>query len=393
MSVRKPVRIVLLGGNGQVAAEVALRLAHEPGIDVRPVARTRGGSAFLRLNGIEVWHGDVSRPDEARAMLEGADVVANFALASGSPHEASVRNRTIIEQSVCASPPGATIVFLSTLAVHGEYDLKGHRRRSYYGQMKLANERQVRRLARRAKRRAYILRLGHVIGAYQGMTEVIRSEILDPPVQLPFPERLSNVTATVTIADALVAIAENRVADAGTYDLVNLPNWTWREVYAYEAQQIGWPLVSSRPSSRCEQSRSLLSMLISHVARSAGPTRIRELTLEALGWLPASVAASAKATYATVRARREIAELVSMRSVTNSALLWPAIKVKRLPGLQETRKLLDASSTSIAWSSFNNGMTSGDGGSDRKFGPSARSCQAGAGTITSSDRSLQSDLP
>ncbi len=326
-------------------------------------------------------------------MLEGADVVANFALASGSPREARIRNRMIIEQSIRASPPGATIVFVSTLAVHGEYDLTGRRRRSYYGQMKLANERHVRRLAGRAKRRAYILRVGHVIGAYQGMTEVIRGEILDPPVYLPFPERLSNVTATVTIADALVAIAENRVAGAGTYDLVNLPNWTWREVYAYEAQRVGRPLAISRSSSRYEQSRSLLSMLFSQVARSAGPTRIRELTLGALAWLPASVAASAKATYAMVRARREIAELVSTRSVTNSALLWPAIKVKHLPGLQETRRLLDVGSTSAARLSINNYRTRRDEGSDQKFGPGARCCEVGTGTITSSDRSRQSDLP
>jgi nucleoside-diphosphate-sugar epimerase len=345
----------LLGGNGQVAAEIALYLARQPGIHVRPVVRTRGGSAFLRLNGVTVWHGDVSHPDDAQAMLEGADVVANFALASGTPRESLARNRVIIERSISAAPPGATIVFCSTLAVHGEYDLEGRRRRSFYGDMKRANERQVRTLARRAKRPAYILRLGHVIGAHQNLARVIHSEIADPPVRLPFPDRPSNVVATATIADALIAIAENRAGTPGTYDLVNVPNWTWQEVYAHEARQIGKPLELSPTPGCMHQEWGPLSLII---AGMVGGTQIRELALKALSWLPASAAASAKANYAVARARREIAELAATRSVTNNALFWPGLRVKHLPGLRETGYLLDTQPRDLASALFDDFMTS-----------------------------------
>ena len=118
------MRIVLLGGNGQVAAEVALRLS-SANLDVVSAVRTFAGSVFLRLNGAKVVHGDVAKPDEATKILEGAGVIANFALALGTPREALERNRRIIEQSfACFAACFNSSSFFSTLSVHGQYDLQ-----------------------------------------------------------------------------------------------------------------------------------------------------------------------------------------------------------------------------------------------------------------------------
>ena len=104
------MRIVILGGNGQVAAEVALMLANIRGIDVRPVARSKGGSAFLRFHGVSVIHGSITDLRQARLIQEGADVIANFALASGTPAAAFALNEKIIRQScdecTCSSALG-----------------------------------------------------------------------------------------------------------------------------------------------------------------------------------------------------------------------------------------------------------------------------------------------
>jgi uncharacterized protein YbjT (DUF2867 family) len=70
--------VAVVGGNGQVAAEVVLRLAGRPGLNLRVIARSAGGSAFLRLRGIPVIHGDVSDPQQASRLLDDADVVAHF---------------------------------------------------------------------------------------------------------------------------------------------------------------------------------------------------------------------------------------------------------------------------------------------------------------------------
>ena len=231
------MRIVLVGGNGQVGAEVALLLSRQSGVDVQTISRSREGSAFLRLNGIQVTHGDISKPEDARRILDGGDVIANFALALGSPASAVARNRTIIQNCFDYSPQPSTVVFFSTLAVHGEYSPDGRRQSTFYGQLKRQNEAQVRRLSRQKKRKAYVLRLGHVMGDYQRLNELIRDEISNPPVFLPYPDRLSNVTATVTIADALLAIASKRAGPPGIYDLLNQPQWNWREVYECEAKR------------------------------------------------------------------------------------------------------------------------------------------------------------
>jgi hypothetical protein len=44
------------------------------------------------------------------------------------------------------------------------------------------------------------------------------------------------------IAEALLAISQGRAGPPGRYDLVNEPQWTWRDVYCHEAAALGVPL-------------------------------------------------------------------------------------------------------------------------------------------------------
>ncbi len=236
---RSMVRIVVVGANGQVASEVVLLLRRLGGIQVLPVVRTHGGSAFLRYCGVPVAHGAITDPATAPRLLAGADVVANFALASGTPSETLSQNDRIIHATFDYAPRDATIVFFSTLAVDGSFTEDGQRQRNAYGDIKLRNERLVEKLAASSARRAFILRLGHVAGSLQGITDVVRRDIASPPAVLPDPDRHSNLTYTAAIADALDAIATGRASAPGKYDLVNVPQWTWREIYQWEADAMG----------------------------------------------------------------------------------------------------------------------------------------------------------
>ena len=335
------MRIVLLGGNGQVAAEVALRLSSAD-LDVVAAVRTSAGSVFLRLNGAKVLHGDVARPQEATRLLEGAGVVANFALALGTPREALERNRRIIEQSFAASPSDSTIVFFSTISVHGQYDLRGRRVSTFYGHLKRVNEKQVLAIARRTKRKAYVLRLGFVGGEYQNITQIVRQEIENSSVHLPYPDRSANLTLTADIAGALVDVASGKAGPPGVYDLVTLPNWTWREVYAHEAAHIGKPLVlCGVRQSRDQSGPGFTSKLRNALANRAKSNAVRQIALTSLGYLPERVSDLIKAKYQIASAKQAALELNNLPPLDNEALVWPSLKTRPLPGQRQTSDLLE----------------------------------------------------
>lgn len=331
------MRIAIIGAGGQVAAEVTLMLTSVAKVEILPLVRTRSSSAFLRYHGVPVAHADITDRALAPHCLAGANVVANFALAGGTPSQARRQNEEIIRTTFEHSDRSATIVFFSTLSVHGGFDAEGRRRRTTYGDLKLGNERLVSTLARQRGQPAYILRLGHVAGSYQGLTQVCRDEILSPPVVAPDPERLSNVTHTVTITDALLAIGRGRAGPPGLYDLVNVPQWTWRQVYEKEAADLGVTLVmidgirDSRPAFGRRLKRGLFTAI--------GGVRTKDVLLRMLGRLPDSFGERLRAEYYVNRARSEIAVLNRPPKPLNPGTLWPGLETRSLAGLARTEDL------------------------------------------------------
>lgn len=330
------MRVVLIGGNGQVASEVALILSGIPSIEVRPVARSLGGSAFLRYQGIRVCHGHITEAEDARRIQRGADVVANFALAHGSPAESMAANEAIIRQSFDSSPSNAIIVFFSTLAVR---ELLGSKR-TLYTKLKLRNEQQVLHLAKKNGRQAYVLRLGHVAGEYQNISLLCRDQLSKPPVAIPDPGRLSNVVHTVTVADAIVAIGERRAGPPGLYDLVNVPQWTWRQVYSREADILGIPVIFEIRGEGSAPTLGVVSQFRNIAFAMIRNFHLKERLTAIAGSLPVPFNDRLRAEYLLDRARREIAALEEVPPVGNHATEWPALETRVLAGLTSTETLL-----------------------------------------------------
>jgi hypothetical protein len=191
------------------------------------------------------------------------------------------------------------------------------------------------------------LRLGHVAGAYQGITAICRAEITSPPIVLPDPERLSNVTHTFTIADALIAIGAGRANETGRYDLVNVPQWTWRQIYEKEATElelVPWfHETAAQATPRLQMLQNLKELAVGAV-HSLG---LRNSLMRLLAILPSSSNEVLRAEYRVDRARSEIAALRQMRSIRNPAVLWPAINVCTLGGLTRTVDLFAANAFPI----------------------------------------------
>ncbi len=330
------MKVVVLGANGQVGVETCLRLASLPGIDLVPISRTRNGSAYLRSRGVAVWHGDPTNESQARAMFKDADIVANLALASGVGKVGRIANEAIIAAAVRFSPEKAKIIFFSTLAVVGQWDADGRKSQSAYGDLKKSNERFFVRLAHQQRRPSWVLRLGHVCGSLQGISHLMQDEIRQGPIAIPDPDRASNTTYIAAICEAIIAIAQGR-SNPGRYDLVNSPSWSWRQVYDYEAAQIGAAVTFDTVTPPVARRRSAKSVLFAMVNRLG----IRSALDRALPLFPTTLAEQIRADFMVSRTAGEIAALTPSRSILNSAALWPALDIVPLDGVRDTATVFD----------------------------------------------------
>jgi nucleoside-diphosphate-sugar epimerase len=336
-------KLAILGANGQVGAELCLLFARMPGIELIPVCRTRSGSAFLRWQGIACRHGRVADPAEAPALIGDCDVIVNCILSTGSPRDMRRAEDQVSRAIARLSRADAVIVHLSTQSVYGDAAPGRWRWRNPYGRAKLATERTLRRACATAGRQCFILRLGHVCGPLQNISSDIRERILRGEVILPRTEGASNTVYTVTIRDA-VLMAISAKFRPGIYDLMNVPQWSWRKVYACEAAAVGVELqanyvdVHPRPSPV----RRLVALSGLPIHALAAAPWWRDLMASAIAYMPLRLSRHAHAWWQRSRARREIAAL-SRPPQLPEGLDWRTNGSVFPPGMPTTEDSLAAS--------------------------------------------------
>jgi nucleoside-diphosphate-sugar epimerase len=339
------LKLAVVGANGQVGAELCLLLAARKDIELIAVCRNRSGSAFLRWQGIACRHGRVADPADAARLLGDCDVVVNSSLAGGSPAQIRRSEDLIVENIVRHSKNPATVIHFSTQSVYGDpRPNRWIRWRNPYGRAKLATERRLRRAARKAGKATFILRLGHVCGALQEISHGIRDGIAADTVVLPVKDCSSNAVYTAAIVGAVDQIIR-RAAKPGTYDLMNSPLWTWREIYEYEATTSRLPFAARIVES---QPASVKSALLRHAVRIAGSLAsaqpIRDLFAKLFAYVPDSMNARAMAWWYARRAQMEIASLNTTRAPPEH-LSWVVNGSNFFPAEISTRELLRSTTT------------------------------------------------
>jgi dTDP-4-dehydrorhamnose reductase len=333
-------KVAVIGANGQVGAELCLMLVTRKDLELVPICRNRSGSAFLRWHGIACRHGRVADPEDASRLLGDCDIVINSSLATGAPAQIRRTEAKIIEGIFRHSKDSATIIHFSTQSVYGDpRPNRWMRWRNPYGRAKLATERQVRMQSRASKKAAFILRLGHVCGTLQEISNTIRADIRTRLVYLPAKDSTSNTVYTAAIIGAVDQIVAHRVRP-DTYDLMNTPRWTWREVYEYEAAGCAVQLMPHVIESNSE---SLISAIKAPARRIAGHLAaaqpIRELFAKLFAYAPESANARAMAWWYAKRARTEVAALNPPKRVPDH-LSWVENGTNFFPAENTTIELL-----------------------------------------------------
>jgi nucleoside-diphosphate-sugar epimerase len=333
------MRIAVLGANGQVGAELCLLLARQKKVEVVPVCRNKMGSAFLRFNGLACRHGDVADPEQASRLIGDCEVIANLALANLQNYREArdLHDHLIGNVARFSRHPGRHIYF-STMSVYG--DARMHERMvfpSLYGQEKARCEKVAKAAGNKYGLDTVVFRLGHVCGELQGITREIRDQIARSPIPVPDLNRASNTVYVATIADAIVKVAAGTVA-SGTYDLMNKPQWSWKEVFEHEGRQIG---VAPTFSAWAETSDSGFRKVFYRSATAgmvmlAGHPLGRKAGSRVLGFLPPEWYHRLKARYSTKAAAAEIAKLIPRQEPMDAVLRKPV-----------GRKLLDVLSPTV----------------------------------------------
>jgi nucleoside-diphosphate-sugar epimerase len=339
-------KVGIIGANGQVGAELSLLLASQPHIELIPICRNRSGSAFLRWQGLACRHGRVADASDAPRLLSDCDVIINSSLASGTPANIRRVEDQIIHNTLAYSKESATIIHFSTQSVYGDpRQDRWIRWKNPYGRAKFATEQRLLREARRSGKRVFILRLGHVCGAMQDISNHIRETIRGNMVVLPSQDRSSNTVYTAAIAGAIDQIIRG-AATPGTYDLMNTPRWTWRQVYEYEARDGQAPLTAHIIDQAQAKRHFSVAVGAARLASSLAVLQpVRNLVAKIFAYAPPALNARAMAWWYVRRARSEIAGLATAYELPEH-LSWVENGERFFPADRHTIELLRSVSDS-----------------------------------------------
>lgn len=331
-------RIAIIGANGQVGAEVCLRLRGVDGIEVVPIVRNVSGSAFLRLNGMACRHGRIADLADAPGLIGDCDLVVNFALSTTAiPRVDREANRKIVRGIVAGAKSGAPVVLASTVMVYApamKFWLP-----DTYGLEKLIVEKMLGRLCRKSGHPFFVFRLGHVLGDLQNITRKMCGEIRDGNVALPRDGfAASNTVFTATIVEAIMQTAHG-AQRPGTYDLISSPQWTWLQAYEHYARRLGAVLGLKNGVDAVHPKTSFVSVTrwLQYLKHNQF---LRERLTFLLAYLPTELNQRVYLRYLQARAMTEINRLRQSDKLEFCVPDWRELKIHPMPQLSDPETLM-----------------------------------------------------
>ncbi|MEE8544046.1 MAG: NAD(P)-dependent oxidoreductase, partial [Gammaproteobacteria bacterium] len=323
------IRVAVIGAAGHIGSAIVEELEANPGF--HPVALVRNDLVArmqsLRCGDVRV--GSASDRRDADRVLGDCDAVINCALPRGPSREVRRINEAIVDQ-IARQPRVRAVVQFSTVAVYGsrigsDPGVVRPRPETSYGRAKLDLERYARRACAAAGLRYYVLRLGHVYGAGQWVSQQILEDLTRAEFGLPEDGGTpSNAVWVGHIASVVRRILVDEPL-SGTYDLTDTPNKTWRELYDLHSQIFGLPHAPPLPKDaaammRCAlaggtRTATLLRQSLRQIVNGSasafveGASDLRQIIEPALTKLPALVEERLRRVHVRSKVKAELSSL------------------------------------------------------------------------------------
>jgi len=238
------MKIAILGANGQVATETAIYL-NDKGYGITGFVRNTYGGFLLGRFKINVVETDYHDQGLLRDQLNQFDLVLDFTYPSGY---SAAQLPSIIKQQIKnimhSMQPGAIYIYMSSIMAHGMPD--GYRfishyylPKSTYSFIKRKAEKFVYSTGRKCKIKTYNFRLGQVHGLLQSVNAEFERQVDELKITVAGkPNELVNVIFIKGLVDCIEQVVAGKV-QAGTYTIVNHPQWSLEQLYQYYAKKRG----------------------------------------------------------------------------------------------------------------------------------------------------------
>ena len=330
------MKIAIVGANSPVATELCL-LLQEKQREIIPIVRNIFGTAFLSQYGLKCRVADASNEEEIKKAISDVDAVVIAAYKwpemTMSPKETQRINQKIVENIIKSARQNVVIVYLSTIKIFSKKldpNIPKMGFKPQYDKEKMQLEKRIKMKCKERLLKCFILRLGHVYGNNQKTTKRALELVAGKSkISLAVPERkVSNIVHTVTVAEAVLRCI-NAQARPGEYTIVNQPQWTWKEVYAYYAQPNA--KIVCMDNKRVDKQNIFLKKMAKLAIKNYAMLR---------QCLPHALDLSLQYKYRKKKIREEI-DALKEKPIASPTYEYNPAPGPYLEGLAETKKLLE----------------------------------------------------
>ncbi|MFL2521700.1 MAG: NAD-dependent epimerase/dehydratase family protein [Halobacteriales archaeon] len=239
--------IGLNSADAMLEMELCLLLQDE-GLEVVPIVQSEIGSAAIVSKDFPYRIADMTTEEDAADALSDIDVVVFLKEATpnaphGQPKVAREVNQKVVDNLVKYSKRSSSIIYISSISAYGGKLADKYQQDLLVREKRFIEKRVKKKCAiwnRKYKnqKRAYILRIGHVMGMMQKQTNDLERLLekggriyIDADGNLE-----SNVAHIMTVIGAIL-MCQNEEIKPGKYTVVNSPQWSWKEVIEYYAPE------------------------------------------------------------------------------------------------------------------------------------------------------------
>lgn len=232
-----PLRVAVLGANGQVGTELCLYLKVMGFCDPIAITRSANSTALLSRAGIDCRSGDLANPQIAARLLNDCDLIFDLSLPNGKNLRETKRMLHARMTSVLSvARPSKGFILASTTSVYRfSASLPCFR---VYRSMKLFSERLSQSLGAKHGIPVYIFRFGQVHGELQACSDSLRRGLSRNTWPIHVPDQPSNTIFIFSIAEAIRAVLFERVPP-NAYTMISQPAWSFADLVEWYAGKLG----------------------------------------------------------------------------------------------------------------------------------------------------------